>query len=431
MRILVTGATGFIGSYLVRALTRGGYEVIAACRRPAAAQERFPGVRTAWLDFSRIRSVEACLPLLVGVDAVVNAAGIIRETRRQSFRRVHTEAPRLLFDACRLAKVEKVIQISALGTDAAATSQFHLTKRAADEHLKRLGIPWVIIKPSLVYGPGGKSAELFKALAALPAIPLVADGEHPVQPIHINDLTDLVLRLVSPEAPAFLEIDAVGPYPLSVRQMLESYRGWLGLGACKTISIPYTMAIALGRIGGFLGETPLSRDAIHMLQRGSTGDPEAFTKLMGRQPVSFEAALAGTPAAQPDRWHAQLYFLSPALRWAIGVLWLCSAIVSAFFYPSQLSYALLERLGAGALLAPVVLYAAAGLDGVLGLSTLARFRIRTTGTIQVVLTVLYSILASIASPEAWQHPFGPLTKNIPLVVATLVMVALEDKRWST
>lgn len=66
-----------------------------------------------------------------------------------------------------------VIQISALGANADAVSEYHLNKKAADDCLKQLDVAWVIIKPSLVYGPGGKSAALFKAISALPLVPLV------------------------------------------------------------------------------------------------------------------------------------------------------------------------------------------------------------------------------------------------------------------
>jgi len=136
--------------------------------------------------------------------------------------------------------------------------------------------------------------------------------------------------------------------------------------------------------------------------------------------------LVETPAQQADRWHARLYFLSPLLRLSIGLLWLFTGITSAFFYPAEHSYALLAQVGITGLLAPVALYGAAMLDVALGIATLARYRIQLIGLVQICLILVYSILISVGPSELWLHPFGPVTKNIPLIVATLIMMAMEE-----
>src|SRR5439155_26090049 len=93
-----------------------------------------------------------------------------------TFRALHDEGPRALFAACRESGVTRVVQVSALGADAEAASAFHRSKRAADDFLLSLPLRGVVVQPSLVFGVGGASAELFTRLAALPLVPLPGGG---------------------------------------------------------------------------------------------------------------------------------------------------------------------------------------------------------------------------------------------------------------
>ncbi|MCV5949169.1 NAD(P)H-binding protein, partial [Escherichia coli] len=92
-------------------------------------------------------------PHLAGVDAVVNAAGLFRQTRTARFADVHVRGPCALFTACAKAGVARVVQISALGADEAARSAYHLSKKEADDFLLRLPLASAAVaQPSLVYG---------------------------------------------------------------------------------------------------------------------------------------------------------------------------------------------------------------------------------------------------------------------------------------
>lgn len=425
MRILITGANGFIGRHLVQAL-RVQHDVVACVRNPESVMKHVPGLETIVQDFTTATTVEAWLPCLRGIDVVINAVGIIRESGTQTFEQLHHRAPCALFQACARAGVRKVIQISALGADNTAFSQYHLSKRAADDCLRQLDLDWVIVKPSLVYGLGGVSAAFFKALAALSFIPVVDRGDQPIQPIHIHDLVAAVVTLLRPDAPARLSLDAVGPHPITFKDMLAQYRRWLGLPSGHLLPVPYTLSLFAGKLAGFLGNTPMTSEAIKMLRCGNTGDVSILNDVLRNTPRALEIALAEHPAEQADRWHARLFFLRPALRTALGLLWLVTGIVSLGLYPLDHSVALVEQVGITGILAPFAVYAAALLDGALGLATLARYHIRWVGFAQISLMLGYSALISIALPEYWLHPFGPITKNIPLIVATLVMMALED-----
>ncbi len=422
MRVLLTGATGFIGGHLLRALTAAGHEVVACGRKPPFADSGFVPC-----DYAADHRPETWEPRLTGIDAVINAVGIIRETGRQTFSALHADTPRALFAACEAVGVRRVIQISALGADASAVSRYHLSKRTADDDLAGRRLDWLILRPSIVYGPGAKSSAFFRALALLPLVPLVDKGEQPLQPIHIDDLVRAVLIALESGEPRHQRIDCVGPRPLSYRRMLGAWRQWLGAGSMRTMSVPYRAALAAGRVGGFIADAPLDREAVGMLQRGSEGDVVPFIEAFGFRPRAFEAALLATPATEADRWHARLFFLRPLLRWSLGVMWIMAGVTSAFLYPADDSYALLARLGIGGLFAPAALYGAALLDTLLGLALLVVYKVPVVGAVQIAVILGYSTLISWGLPEYWLHPFGPVAKNLPILVATLIMMALEAR----
>ena len=190
MRILITGASGFIGSALAAALARRGHEVVAC------AHQRDPQAPALRVDFMRDVTEADWLPRLKGIDVVINAVGILRETNTGQFDALHHRAPAALFRACQTAGVTRVIQISALGADDGATSAYHRSKKAADDELRKLDLDWSILQPSVVFGSGGASTRLFLLLASLPLIPLIGPGNQSMQPIHIDDLTALLVKLI-------------------------------------------------------------------------------------------------------------------------------------------------------------------------------------------------------------------------------------------
>lgn len=430
MRILVTGASGFIGTAVTRQLLAAGHDVVLCVRHPEAMKHSFPQAEVIAADFTRDDVSGVWQPRLQGIDAVVNCVGIIQETRHQTFDLLHDRTPRALFSASAAAGVTKIIQISALGADATAVSRYHLSKKAADDYLAGLNIDWVILQPSIVYGPRAKSMALFKALAALPVVPLVEDGTQLIQPIFIEDLAAAVVRLVEPAAPRRIKIAAVGPKPLTFRQLIDALRQWLSLPSTHYLHMPLILAVFFSRIFGFLGVTAVSGDAIKMLQRGNVADVALFVTHFGFIPRSLTEVLSPAAASESELWHARLYFLLPILRISLALLWIFTGITSAFIFPATESYALIERIGIDASLAPVALYGAAILDIALGIALILNWRIIWIGSAQIVLMVVYSILIAIGLPELWVHPFGPVTKNIPLIVATLIVMAVAGRRWT-
>ena len=283
MNVLLTGATGFIGSHLARALRAASYVVIEA-RRDVGA-----GTAAVRADFTRDLSAREWLPKLRGVDAVINAVGILREHGDQTFERIHKRAPEALFAACVAAGVRRVVQISALGADLGVTRYF-VSKRAADDYLATLPLDWTIVRPAMVFGPGGSSARLFERLAHMPVVPLPGRGDQRVQPIHIDDLTEAIVRILGDPAMNRARIELVGPQSLSLRELLATLRAAMHLSPPRFLPIPMPLVRVGARVAGVSAMSPLDSETLSMLEAGTSGDPAAIRLLLGREPRPVASA---------------------------------------------------------------------------------------------------------------------------------------------
>lgn len=269
MKILLTGSGGFIGGHVAAALRGAGHEVV-------------PASRSTGFDFRLFQKADYWLPHLRGIDAVVNCVGIIAERGTQTFDALHYRAPVALFYACLKSCVRRVIQISALGADPRAATPFLASKGKADEVLRHLPLDWFILRPSLVVGPGGRSAAFFRRLAKLPVIPLVGGGVQHIRPVHVDDLDAAVCQCLH-ALPAQRTIDVVGLEVMFVRDRLQALRLASGRSPARIVSIPYPLAMALGYLVKRV--VPLCHpDNLRMLRMGSTADAGAFAQLIGRLP---------------------------------------------------------------------------------------------------------------------------------------------------
>ena len=429
MRVLVVGAGGFVGRHLVARLADDGIEVVVAGRSAARLRRTFPGRPAQACDLAR-DGVEDWRRRLAGVDAVVNLAGLIRDGRTGGFQAVHERGAKALFDACLAAGVGRVVQISALGADEAGVTQYHRTKKAADDHLAGLDpegrrMDWAVLRPSLIVGPGNQTGDMLAALAAAPLPLRIGPGTWTLQPIHVDDLAEAVLRLLRRDRPFARRIDVVGPAPMTTDEVTLAFRRWLGLDPRPFLTLPRWLLALSARMGDRIGLGSATGESLAMLEAGNTAPAGPFEAAFGFRPRRLDAALARHPATRADRWHARLFFVRDPLRILLALMWIWTGIVSLGLYPVAGSYALLAEAGLSGGIATAALYGAALLDLALGLALLVRWRPVLVGAVQLALMAGYTVVITAAMPELWLHPFGPVSKNLAVAGATLAMMAME------
>ncbi len=374
-------------------------------------------------------SVDAWRPLLDGIDAVVNLAGILRETRTQRFDTIHHDAPLALAKACVAANVSVFVQVSALGEP--ADGGFIASKHRFDEALLALPLRAVVLRPSVVYATAGSygGTSLLRALAAMPGGPwLPGHGQWSIQPVAVEDLGDLVARALASDVAGLFEVG--GPAPITLETYQRQWRRWLGLPAGRTRHVPHWLASLTVVVSEWTGRGPLGATMWRMLRRGNVTAPAAGDRLRAAfdvAPQALESVLARQPSQVQDRWQAQLYFLAPAMKWAVAVLWLISAW-AGWSTPAST----IEAMAAGTPLAswqPVLLARLGGaLDAALGLWLLSGWRPRAALAAMIALVLAYTVSLGIGLPRAWLDPLGGLAKNLVLLPALGMLWVLTDRR---
>jgi uncharacterized protein YbjT (DUF2867 family) len=244
-RIMVIGATGFIGAAVAARLASEDYEVSGLSRSPSpesAGHTEF--------DIAKATTPEAWLPLLVGIGAVVNCAGTLQDAPGESTSLVHDTGPAALFAACEKAGIKRVIHLSAAGVEGETPSAFSASKRRGEQALMASGLEWIILRPSVVVGRGayGGSA-LMRGLAALPVLPTLP-GTGPLQLVHLDDVVDAVVFFLKPNAPSRQAYDLVGTRRYSFDDSVRMFRRWMqsnSRGATAPISRPTACAGCCGR----------------------------------------------------------------------------------------------------------------------------------------------------------------------------------------
>ncbi|KWD12363.1 NAD-dependent dehydratase [Burkholderia ubonensis] len=419
MNILVCGANGFIGRALCARLEAGGHRVV----RGVHAGRRAAGPGEIAIDYARDVRPEHWRARLDGIDAVVNAVGMLTGRRGVTLDAVHRAAPCALFDACCGAGVRRIVQISALGVERGDTAYF-ASKLAADAYLQTLPIDFRIVRPALVYGATGASARYFRMLASLPVHVLPAGGRQLLRPVHVDDLAELVARLIERPAEGDRIVDVVGADEVEYREMLAIYRRAMGFPPAMRVSVPGALCGAAAALSGRMPGAMLTRDTWAMLRAGNTGELAASSAALGRPPRGLRAFIGAQAVAL--RHEALAAWRRPLLTGSLAIVWIWTAIASAFIHPLRDSLALLAHVHLTGISALAALYAACALDFVFGVATVVAPS-RRLWAAQIALIVAYSAVIAVAMPGLLAEPFGPVLKNVPILAVLLILFAEEER----
>lgn len=427
MRVLLTGASGFIGTAVRARLVAEGHEVTGVARRPGI---ELPRVRWVELDIAQATVDTAWKPYLEGIDAVVNCAGVLQDGGRDGTRGVHVDGAAALFRACEAAGVRRVVHVSAIGAEREALSSFSATKQQGEQALMARDLDWVILRPSVVVGRSayGGSA-LIRGVAALPVTVTLPDTG-PLQVVQLDDLVETILFFLSPAAPAKFGCDVAGPERLSLDEVVLAYRRWLRLGEPRHLSAPRWLAGVLYRLGdiaGLLGwRPPLRSNARKEFVRGAVGDPGKWMDVTGIRPQSLGEALAAEPASIQERWFARLYLLKPVVIAVTALFWIATGIVSLTVgWDAGLAYmreAGLESVGA------IGVAFGALADLAVGLGIAFRSTAKPALYAALGLSVFYLLAGTVLLPALWADPVGPMLKIWPVMVLNLVAIAIVEDR---
>lgn len=433
MRCLVTGAYGFIGREVVTALAGEGVTVVGAGRDLDFGRRIFPDIEWIACDFNRDTDASQWRERLGGIDAVVNCVGILQGSVKDNAERIHGDATIALFEACAEAGVRRVVHVSAVSAESEVASGYARSKAKADTALASLDLDWVIVKPSLVIGPGAYGGTaLMRGLAGLPHIlPLPGPATERFQPIAADDLARGIAKLVTGDTARRETLFAAGPEALSVRDILRSLRAWLGFAPARELAVPLPLLrilLRFGDVAGWIGHASAARTtSLTQMRHDRIVDGERFAQIAG--PVkTFAETLQSSPATMQDRLHARAYFAVPFLQVALAVFWILSGLIALGPSTTLLAGTILAHVGVDPALAQPLVALGAAVDVLAGVLFLVPGWVRRAGALQLAISTVYLVGLSVVAPALWFDPFGALLKIVPLMGATLVVMAFQEKR---
>jgi NADH dehydrogenase len=288
--ILVTGGTGFVGSHLITRMRREGLPVRALVRNPdKAGKLRELGVELAAGDISDRASLERAA---AGAERVIHLVGIIQEEPGVSFHGVHVEGTRNLLLASKKAGVRHFFYQSALGTRPGAKSEYHKTKWEAEELVRKSDIPYTILRPSLIYGPGDKfTLRLAEMIKLSPVLPVIGEGRSKLQPIYIDDVTACIVKSVTSDA-FFNEIYEIGgPEQLTYEEVTRAIAAAMGISR-PALHIPLLLLKPAARLlETFAARPPVTTDQLIMLQEDNVCVLRDICDACGSAPLPFAEGL--------------------------------------------------------------------------------------------------------------------------------------------
>ena len=303
MRILVTGATGFVGNMLVPALIRAGHEAVCLVRPTSdlSALQRLD----VQLVPGDITDKDAWLTALDGVDAVVHLAGV-NVPDMDTCRQVNVEGVRLLIEACREQGVRRVVANSTVSATREHLGAYGLTKKQGEELWRESGLDVTILRFSLVYGRDERSifGRMVALVTAFPVVPVVGTGTYEVQPVHVDDVCQAILSCLETPATVGRTYVLAGREPTTFNQLVAGILTTLGQRKPE-VHIPVPLALLMARAMGLVMKNPpLSVDNVLGMNQPTDYDIAAAERDFGFTPRPLQeglrGALGGPGLADPD-----------------------------------------------------------------------------------------------------------------------------------
>ena len=287
MKVFLTGATGFVGKHMLERLLVEGHAVRALVRDPQKVNLAEHGnvdlVAGDVVEGTRLEEG------MQGCDAVIHLVGIIVEKGTNTFERVHHLGTLNVVEAAKRMGIKRFVQMSALGVRSDGVAPYQITKWKGEEEVRQSGIPFCILRPSLIFGEGdGFVTQMVATMRSAPLFrPVPGDGTPRFRPIAVEDVTTCFARALTYEAATNQTVDLGGPDELTLNEVLAEIARCAGVRK-PAVHIPMPLMMAGATVAQrLLKNPPVTVDQLRMLQEGSTCDIEPMKRIFGINPRGF------------------------------------------------------------------------------------------------------------------------------------------------
>ncbi len=289
--ILVTGASGYLGSHIVRRLVDAGRLTRAMVRSKVYAQKegRLRGLDIEWAE-ADVTQPESLSMAIRGVEAVIHTVAIAIEKGGRRYEDINYQGTVNVVDAAKAAGVRRFVYISQLGANASLPYRFLASKGRAEDYVKASGLDWTAFQPSVIWGPEDEFANSFARLIPLTPLifPIVGDENARFQPVWVEDVASCVVQSLDDPDTIGQVFQLGGPEVLTLEEIER--RTLQALGA-KRIMIRFPMPllrlfVALMEI--LLPNPPVTRSLLELLAVSNVTSMNAIERFIS-QPKPFTA----------------------------------------------------------------------------------------------------------------------------------------------
>ncbi|PIB25843.1 hypothetical protein BFP76_12635 [Amylibacter kogurei] len=427
-KVLVLGAYGLIGAEVFRAIVSAGYQAIGFGRNEFSANRVLPYAQWRFGDLQELLTADDWQTYLQDITHVVNCAGALQDGASTDLDLIHAKSITALADVC--AKMDiGLIQISAVGANLDATTEFMRSKARGDIAIQQSATRYWIIRPGLVIAKSAfGGTQLIRMLASVPWVQPMALADSRIQITNVRDISQFVIHVLEEKVQANQVVDLVAHEKLTLADIVVQHRAWLGLKpAILTMNLPSRAiswvakgADTLSRLGW---RSPLRSTAIQVLSQGIIATPH---NIQGVQSRSLRETLGEIPAYSEDRLAARMAILMPVAVAILSIFWLISGVIGMLRL-EQAAIVLTDIGWTGWFARASVIFWAI-FDIALGAGILIRRFAKLACVGMVCLSLFYLVATTIFVPHLWLDPLGPMIKVLPsIVLAMIVRVMLEER----
>jgi uncharacterized protein YbjT (DUF2867 family) len=300
--VTVFGGSGFVGKQVVRALAKAGWRVKVAVRKIDYAYDLKPlgdvgQIKVIRCDVRREAEIDRALE---GSDAVVNLVGILYNTPSQSFDVIHRKAAATMAELAAKRGITKFVQMSAIGADVKSPSGYGRSKGQAEEAVRKVIPSAVVLRPSVIFGPGDGFFNMLATQAKLfPLLPAIDGAKTRFQPVYVGDVAAAVAKAISDPAAAGKTYELGGPKAYSFAELM-TYVADEVMSPRFQVYLPFIAARLIAIAGDIQATvTPiaplLTTDQLLMLKKDNvvTKGAKGFKDLGITSPVAVEGIVPG------------------------------------------------------------------------------------------------------------------------------------------
>jgi NADH dehydrogenase len=300
MHVFLTGGTGFVGQHMLRRLLDDGHSLRALVRDSTKSVD-LPHGNVDYVP-GDVVSGAGLGEGMKGCDAVIHLVGIIVKKGANTFEAVHHSGTRNVVEAAKRNSIRRFIQMSALGVRSDGVAAYQTSKWRGEEEVRNSGIPYCILRPSLIFGPGdGFVTQMMDMMRKAPLFrPVPGDGRSKYRPIFIDDVTACFTRALTAAAATNQTVGLGGADELSLNDVLAEIARCAGVRK-PAVHIPLPLMFAGAAVAQtFLANPPVTVDQLRMLREGSTCDIGPMKQIFALEPRGFTGCgrtpiTSGTP----------------------------------------------------------------------------------------------------------------------------------------